>query len=149
MGALGDLKTLVFKGFIETTAVIKVQDPGHPNVVPPVPATEREFKFLLRTLTMLEEADALEKAGFDKLPTREVEGTGGKLEVNLTGAQFSRYIFGVLCVAIRKVNDEEVTVADVEDFLRVAPSEILTNLWDEYTKLNIKTAAAGAELKNS
>ena len=147
MSAIGDLKFLVMKGFLQTNVLIKMQDPGNPTATPPVPAAEKVFNFLLRTPTMLEEAIALDKAGLDALPTKE--GVDGKLEVNLSSSQFSKYIYGMLCVVIKEVNSEPVTIEEAEDFLKTATGDILAPLWDAFNKLNVKTVDAGTELKKA
>ena len=146
MGALGDLKALVFKGYLETTAVISMDDPGNPTAVPPVPASTKDFTFTMRTPNMLEEAEGIALAGFDKLPTKENED--GSVTIVLSGPEFSRYILGLLCVVVKSVNGEAVTPAEMEDFLKSVPAEISTQLWVAYAKLGGKASAAGVELKN-
>lgn len=145
MGALGDLKALVFKGYIETSEVIKVEDPGNPTAVPPVPASVKEFTFVLRTPTMIEESEALAKGGFDTLPTKETEGI---TEINMSGVEYARYIVGLLCIVTRSVNGEPVTPAEMEDFFKSIPAEVTTKLWMAYTRISVRAAAAGTELKN-
>ena len=147
MSALGDLKALVFKGYIETSIVVSVTDPGNPTTIPPVPASVKPFTFVLRTPTMIEEAEALAKGGFDALPTK-VDAVTGKDVISMSGTDYAKYIVGLLCIVVRSVNGESVTPNEIEEFLKSVPSDITTQLWLAYNKISERAAVSGTELKN-
>jgi hypothetical protein len=134
MGALTDLKSLVFKGPLTKEVVLVVDSPVDPTQ-PLIPATKREFKFKLVTMSVIDELSAMEKSGLLDAPT--------------TPAELVKSIYANLCFAIKAVNDEPVTdIAELDAVLNSLASDVIASLWEEYKKLDVRVSAAGVELKN-
>ena len=134
MSALSDLKKLVFVGFLEKQIVLELDVPGDLNTSPPVPPSKKQFTFLLRTLTMMEELAALERAGLDSAPE--------------SGKDLIKYILGMLAHAIKKINNEDVEPTAVYEVLVAVPATLVGQLWSVYRQLEDASNKAGTELKN-
>lgn len=124
MGALTDLKKLVFTGFLEKKVDLTFTVAGAP----------KKFSFLIRTLTLPEEIKVLDLCDLAEPPT--------------TQKDFLKYILAVLKVAIKAVNDEPADPQELAETLNGMDSVRLITLWETYKALDIKSATAGVELKN-
>jgi hypothetical protein len=134
MGALTDLKSLVFKGTLTKELLLTVNVPADP-AQPLIPATTREFKIKLQTLSIPDEMSAMDKCGLEAPP--------------VTQSDFVKYIYANLCYAIKAVNDEPVTdVNELESVLLALGSSVVAKLWDAYKELDERVSNAGIELKN-
>lgn len=116
-----DLKKLVMEGKLEKEVEIEVR--------------EQKFKFVVASLTLVEEMNVMRDAELSEPPKNDMEHV--------------RYVLSVLAHSIKKINGVEVTKDLVKDVTGMMTGRHITPLYDAYLDLREQEVKAGTELKNS